>query len=295
MRPLAIERLIYPGGPVDQLFPWAGSIAQDYTDGLYQSGEASAWQANYFTTRLEARGLINNNKDGDNSGPSFKSFPFYDDASVVIDAIRTFFTALIDSYYDDAAAVSADVELQAWLQEASGPAAVRDFPSTLDDNDDKKAQVVDILTHFAYLVAVQHGVLNTNSPVASTASLPLHPLAFYRALPTERGTIASADELVAYLPPPAAAIGQIALLASFNRPEFLGTDQTLRHMFDLDADVRARLSEDTGRAADAFAEAMGAFAGVVGARGFDADGLCQGMPFVWNALDPDRASYWITI
>ncbi|KAK7747564.1 hypothetical protein SLS62_009063 [Diatrype stigma] len=290
MRPLAIERLVYSGGPVDQLFPWAGSIAQDYTDGLYQSGEASAWQANYFSTNLAARGLINSK-----FGPALKSFPFHDDASTVLGAIRTFFAGVVDAYYEDDDAVSADVELQAWLVEASGPAAVRDFPAALSDDGDKKAQVVDILTHFAYLVAVQHGVLNTNSPVASTASLPLHPLAFYQPLPTARGTIASADDLVAYLPPAAAAVGQIALLASFNRPEFLGTDQTLRHMFDFDTDVRARLSDGAGKAADAFADAMGDFADVVGARGFDADGLSQGMPFVWTALDPDIASYWITI
>lgn len=286
MRPLAIERLIFEGGPVDQLFPWAGSSAGDYTDGLYQSGEASAWQANYFETLLTQRGLI-----GSAFGPPLKSFPFHEDASVVVGAIRGFFDAMVDSYYRDGSDVAEDAELQAWVAEASGPAEVRDFPA---GPLAAKKDVVDILTHFAYLVAVAHGVLNTNSPVASTASLPMHPLAFYRPLPTAKGTVASGEDLVAYLPPAAAAVGQIALLAAFNRPEFFGTDETLRHMFD-DADALARTNPRTRDAEARFRDAMDRFSAVVAARGFDADGLSQGMPFVWNALDPNRTMYWITI
>ncbi len=290
MRPLATSRLIFSGGPVDQLFPWAGSTAQEYTDWMYQSGEASAFQANYLTADLERRGLINSD-----FGPPLKSFPFHEDASAVLGAVRAFFESLVDSYYDgdgDKGAVATDVELQAWIEEARGPAQVRDFPQ---GPIMEKRQVVEILTHFAYLVAVQHGVLNTNSPVASTASLPLHPLAFYKPLPIAKGTIpGGADGLVAYLPPPTAAIGQIALLAAFNRPEFRGTGETLLHMFD-DPDILGRMNQRTRDAEAAFRATMDEFSAVVAARAFDADGLSQGMPFIWNALDPNRASYWLTI
>ena len=286
MRPLAIERLVFAGGPVDQLFPWAGSIAQDYTDGLYKSGEASEFQANYMETNLERRGLINSA-----FGPELKSFPFYEDSKLVVDEIRSFFEALVDSYYIDPDAVANDPELQTWVEEANGPAEVKDFPQ---GPLTEKRQVVDILTHFAYLVAVQHGVLNTNSPVASTASLPLHPLAIWRPLPTEKGTISSDEELVAYLPPQPAALGQIALLAAFNRPEFFDTEETLAHMFD-DQVAMGRMNEKVRDAEKTFRDAMNAFSGVVSARTFDSDGLCQGMPFIWNALDPQRAMYWLTI
>ncbi|RYP03080.1 hypothetical protein DL764_005389 [Monosporascus ibericus] len=286
MRPLAINRLILKGGPVDQLFPWAGSIAGEYTDGLYKSGEASAFQANYMRTNLERRGLINSR-----FGPPLKSFPFYEDASVVVNAIRDFFEAFVDSYYEGPDAVARDAELQAWLDEANGAAQVRDFPASPIA---EPARVVDILTHYAYLVAVQHGVLNTNSPVASTASLPLHPLAFYRPLPTRKGTVSSGEDLVTYLPPPKAAIGQIALLAAFNRPMFAGGDETIAHMFD-DSDALRRMNPTTRDAETKFRAAMDEFSAVVAARKFDADGLSQGMPFIWNALDPHRASYWLTI
>lgn len=286
MRPLAIKRLIFAGGPVDQLFPWAGSSAQEYTDGLYQSGEASEFQANYMEANLERRGLINSG-----FGPELKSFPFYDDSKVVVDAIRGFFEAIVDAYYDGPDAVANDVELQTWVEEANGPAEIKDFPQ---GPLTEKRQVVDILTHFAYLVAVQHGVLNTNSPVASTASLPMHPLAFWRQLPTKKGTITSSEDLATYMPPQAAALGQIALLASFNRPEFFDTEETLAHMFD-DQDALIRMNQETRDAEKAFRDSMDEFSGVVSSRKFDADGLSQGMPFIWNALDPQRAMYWLTI
>ncbi|KAI0554027.1 lipoxygenase [Xylaria curta] len=280
MRHSAEERLINVGGPVDQLFPWAGSSAGKYTDALYQSGLASKFQANYLEANLKSRGLLNST-----FGPELKSFPFLEDASLVTDAIRAFMKSFVSSYYPTSDDVTADTELQAWIQEA-GPAEIKDFPTTVTDVDG----IVDIMTHMCYLVAVQHGVLNSNTPVASTASLPLHPLAFYAPLPTEKGVA----DVMQYMPPLAAAVGQITLLAAFNRPQFLDTNQTLSHMFD-DADIMARMNPETNNAAATFRAQMDAFSKVVRSRSFDAEGLSQGMPFIWNALDPNRAPYWVTI
>jgi arachidonate 15-lipoxygenase (second type)/8-lipoxygenase (S-type) len=281
MRHLAAERLIFSGGPVDRLFPWAGSIAGGYTDRLYQSGFASNFRANYFERNLEGRGLINSR-----FGPELRSFPFYDDASHIMREIRSFMDTTIRSYYRTPGAVREDRELQAWIEEA-GPAKIKDFPAGPVDNVEV---VIDIMTHIAYLVSVQHGTLNTNSPVASTASLPLHPLALYAPLPTEKGV----PDLLPFMPPLAAAIGQITLLASFNRPQFKGSDETITHMFD-NAELLGRMTPETRDAEQTFREAMMAFSAEVSARKFDANGLSQGMPFVWNALDPNRASYWLTI
>lgn len=51
----------------------------------------------------------------------------------------------------------------------------------------------------------------------------------------------------------------------------------------------------TKAAAATFMSSMKAFSAEVQARTFDADGLCQGMPFVWQALDPAVAPYSVTI
>ncbi|KAK5629358.1 hypothetical protein RRF57_005073 [Xylaria bambusicola] len=280
MRHSAEQRLINVGGPVDQLFPWAGSSAGVYTDALYQSGLASKFRANYLEANLKSRGLL----DGA-FGPELKSFPYLEDATLVTDAVRTFMKSFVSSYYLTSDDVTADMELQAWIKEA-GPAEIQDFPTAVTDVDG----IVDIMTHMCYLVAVQHGVLNSNSPVASTASLPLHPLAFYAPLPTEKGV----TDVMQYMPPLAAAVGQISLLAAFNRPQFLDTNQTLSHLFD-DSEILARMNPETNKAAAAFRMQMDAFSKVVRSRKFDADGLSQGMPFIWNALDPNRAPYWVTI
>ena len=87
-RVVAIQRLVYPGGPIDQLFPWNGSEARNYTDTLYQSGEASAFLSNYFEPNLQRRGLIDST-----FGPKIKTgcfcyprcySPFYDPVCTVV-------------------------------------------------------------------------------------------------------------------------------------------------------------------------------------------------------------------
>lgn len=57
----------------------------------------------------------------------------------------------------------------------------------------------------------------------------------------------------------------------------------------------AGTNDRTRAAADTFKSTMQAFSLEVQARTFDADGLSQGMPFVWQALDPNVAPYSLTI
>lgn len=51
----------------------------------------------------------------------------------------------------------------------------------------------------------------------------------------------------------------------------------------------------TKAAAATFTDSMTAFSVEVKGRRFDADGLSQGMPFVWQALDPAVAPFSVTI
>lgn len=64
-------------------------------------------------------------------------------------------------------------------------------------------------------------------------------------------------------------------------------------MFD-DPVLLAGLKSESTEAAAAFKASMQQFSDEVGARGFDGEGLSQGMPFVWQALDPNVAPYSIT-
>ena len=124
VQPLALAVLFLPGTAVDQVFSYTGISAQDYTTNLYANGGSGRFEANYFMSDLESRGLVNSD-----FGPALKNFPFYEDGATIYAAINSFMTSFVDSYYSNDAAVAADKEMQAWVREAQGPAKAIDFPS----------------------------------------------------------------------------------------------------------------------------------------------------------------------
>jgi len=78
--------------------------------------------------------------------------------------------------------------------------------------------------------------------------------------------------------------------ALFARPQFAGSNRTILRMFD-DPNVLRRMNGATRAANTEFMRAMRGFSERVSGRGFDAEGLSQGMPFVWRALDPNVAPF----
>ncbi|KAH8924457.1 Lipoxygenase [Atractiella rhizophila] len=275
----AIQTLINVGGPVDNYFAWSGSAAGTYSSKLYWS-QAAPWKSNYFKTNLQNRGLVNSK-----FGPALKSFPFYEDASVIYSAMNDFFDQFVSSYYTSDKALSRDQELQNFIAETV-PAGIVDFPTSIT----RRSDLVDILTHFGYLVSVLHGVLNTNDPVHTTASLPLHPTAFYSPLPTEKGV----QDLVPFMPNVTQSVGQITLLGAFNRPFFENGNRTVSEMFD-EQELLDRSNAKVRSAAQTFKNRMVAFSKVFKARSFDENGLSQGMPFVWTVLDPLETPFYLTV
>jgi arachidonate 15-lipoxygenase (second type)/8-lipoxygenase (S-type) len=128
--------LFLPGGAVDLVFSYTGQSAQAYTTAQYENG-AGNFQANYFRPQLQSRGLINSS-----IGPALKHFPFYEDAGVIYDAIHTFMTSFVQSYYSSDSAVASDTEIQAWVAECNGAAKVMGFPSKISSI----STLVDALT-----------------------------------------------------------------------------------------------------------------------------------------------------
>ncbi|KAH8915766.1 putative arachidonate 5-lipoxygenase [Atractiella rhizophila] len=278
---VALKSLLNVGGPVDSYFAWSGSTAEAFATKLYDEG-AAPWISNYFSTHLENRGLINSP-----IGPELKSFPFYEDASVIYSAIKSFVQQFVESYYTDESLLSSDGELQSFLAE-SVPAKIVDFPTSLSS----RSELVDLLTHFGYLVSILHGVMNGGDPVITTATLPLHPAAFYQPLPITKGL--SDSEMFSFMPNLTQSLGQIVLFGAFNRPFFEGGNRTLSQMFS-DPTLLERSNDATRKAATNFEDEMLAFSKVVRARAFDENGLSQGMPFIWKLLDPLTVPFYLTI
>jgi arachidonate 15-lipoxygenase (second type)/8-lipoxygenase (S-type) len=271
--------LFSSGGFIDQFSAFSGADARTTTEQLYNES-AGNFQSNYFQTQFTNRGIINSTY-----GPSFAHNPFVEDATVIHSAISQFMTTFVNSYYSSDSAVKNDPELQCWAAEAK-PAGLMDFPTSIAS----ASTLIDMLTHVAFLISVQHHTLNTNDPVTTNGQLPFHPSALYSPIPTKKGV----TDILPFLPPAKQAIGQINLLAMFARPEFVNTDRSLLNMFN-DPLLLAGLNSKTQKAAATFMSSMQSFSSVVGARTFDSNGLSQGMPFVWRALNPSVAPYYAAI
>lgn len=299
IQPLAATVLFVDGGAVDEVFGYKGTAAKQYTTARYNSS-AGAFQANYFLTDLKSRGLID-----DEAGPKLKHFPFYEDASVIYGAIRDFMTTFVASYYPSDAAVAADAEVQGWASEANGAAEAIDFPTSIPSRD----ALVGVLAHMAHLASTAHHVVNTNELLSASSTLPFHPPALYSPVPTAKHTrsgsgtgtgtgtgvnaSSSSSSLAGYMPPFAKVATQLGFAGLFARPLLEGTDRSLVHMFDGE-EMLGLLRPEVRGAAERFRAAMEAFGGEVAGRAFDERGLSQGMPFLWQALDPRAVPYSIT-
>lgn len=266
-------------------------------------------------TDLQNRGLLNAAV-----GPELSHFPYYEDALVIYNALETFMTSMVDSYYDSDSDVKNDSELQTWATEANGPAEAIDFPTSIPD----KKTLVAILTHIVrsgplvqrlisnnhlanilfnkqgHLVTSAHHAVNTNQLQSLSMALPFHPAALYSPIPTTKSSSSSATTsnssnssttaIIDFLPPFEQSVAQIEIGGGFSRPQFVGTGRSLINMFNNDT-LLALLNDETNTAAATFMSTMQAFSDEVSSRTFDADGLSQGMPFVWQALDPNVAPY----
>ncbi|KAI0377205.1 Lipoxygenase [Hypomontagnella monticulosa] len=277
------EQLCFnPGGHWDQLF-YVNNVGcrQFVTENWPTHG---AFQSGYLETDLRTRGLIN--EDGEFK---FKSFPFYQDALKIRNVFRDFFTSFVDSYYTSDDDVKADFEVQNWFAEAMGAAQVNDFPDSSPSSLNKKT-LVDVLTHFGFIVSVVHHGLNGGDPVGSKATLPFHLNALYAPLPTEKGV----TDLLPFLPPPENAVHYIGFLATFNRPFYRTSNRTLEYAFSEDSMLQ-RLNGQTRDAAATFVDSMKNFSKEIRARGFDENGLSLGMPFVYRTLDPGYIPYFSAV
>ncbi|KAI0191598.1 lipoxygenase [Astrocystis sublimbata] len=264
-----------------QYYPWSPDAARDYVNQLYLSGESADFKRNYYRSDFKARGLVDNS-----FGPKLKSFPFYEDTSVITEAIREFMQSFISSYYPNDKAVARDVELQAWYHETKA-AQVYDFPRIKT-----RQAIADVLTHQVYLSVIVSNVMSTNGIHLNSMALPFAPAGFLRPIPTQKGL--TEKDLMTFMPTPEGAIWQISTYVVGHRPMWRDTNETLSHLFD-DETLLARTNPKTQAAAKKFKATMMDFSTEVRARKFDEHGLNRGMPFIWDALDPNFAPYWSVV
>ena len=276
--------LFNPGGAFDKVFYVNSTGVREFVADFYPIH--GAFQGHYLERDLVARGLLNG------WGPALSSFPYYEDASTIRNSIGSFMNTFVNSYYTTNADVVGDAEVQAWFHEATTAALVIDFPwpTTLQQIFSGKQILVEILTHFAYLTGVVHHALNTGDPVASLGTLPFHPMALYEPIPTTKGVA----DLLPFMPPVPQALFQIDLLAAFNRQQYASQNKTLVYAFS-DPGFLSQFNSQVGAAVAKFQTEMESLSGVIKGRKFDANGLCQGMPFIWRSLDPGTIPFFFAV
>ncbi|KAF2965240.1 hypothetical protein GQX73_g8325 [Xylaria multiplex] len=242
------------------------------------SGESADFERNYYRSEFKKRGLIDSS-----FGPKLKSFPFYEDTSVVTEAVRDFMETFINSYYPNDRAVTHDIELQAWQRETAA-ARVYDFPRI-----NTRQAIADVLTHQVYLSVIVSNVMSTNGIHLNSMSLPFAPAGFLQPIPSKKGL--TEKDLMSFMPTPEGAVWQVSTYVVGHRPMWRDTNETISHLFD-DETFLAKTNPKTRAAATKFKDTMMNFSVEVRARTFDEEGLNRGMPFLWDALDPNYAPYW---
>ena len=85
-------------------------------------------------------------------------------------------------------------------------------------------------------------------------------------------------------------------LATFNRPYYAATARTLADSWSTDSEPQLkRLNARTLAASQNFMSHMRDFSGEIQARKFDAQGLSEGMPFVYRTLDPAYIPFFCSV
>jgi hypothetical protein len=284
IRPVGERVLFNPSGLFDKSFAITNIGVRMFASEFYPS-IAGPFQSNYLDTDLVTRGLVNCTY-----GPALASVPFYEDTRELLVAITRFIHAFVAQYYPTDRFLALDHELQSWVRETTESAHVIEFPAAPMR---ERETLVDVLAHAAFLTGVSHHVLNSGEPFGTSGMLPLHPAALYRPVPTSKGI--AYNDLIEWLPPARDAIDHVSLLAFFNRPVLESENRTLACMFS-ESEFRG---EGGGgglvKAAKAFETDMLRISRRIRERAFDEDGLSQGMPFVWRALDPAKIPYFLSV
>ena len=283
IRPVGNRTLFNPGGFFDQTAAVDHTAVLDFVDQFYPT-VAGRFRSNYLSESLVSRGLLDCSY-----GPKLNHLPFFEDALPIVASLRRFVSTFVGAYYTHPTYLDGDKELQAWIAEANTEANVLDFPpAPLTDTK----TLIDILTQMAYLTGVNHHLLNSNAPSYITGLLPFHPSAFYKPLPTSKGV----SDITPYLADLDQAMYQVTLQLRFQRPQLPSEHGELVDMFSEGVFGNSSgLPPNVTGAAKRFRSDMEGIGDKIDGKGFDENGLSQGMPFVWKVLDPRKIPYFLSV
>jgi arachidonate 15-lipoxygenase len=200
----ALESLISPGGPVDQLL--AGTIQSDW------NMTTNALATLDFNARMLPANLAGRGVDDPAVLPNY---PYRDDALLVWKSIHDWAHDYLSLYYNTDADVVGDSELQAWVGDlvSSEGGCVGGFGESNAAGSKgifTLAYLENVVTMLIFTASAQHA--SVNFPQLSIMSYtPVMPLATYAPAPTRVSAELSANASLAALPPLEVALIQLVV------------------------------------------------------------------------------------
>lgn len=191
----AVEFLVAPGGPVDQLL--MGTIESDLQVAA-QSVLSPGFDALMLPNFLQSQGLTN---------PQL-IYPYRDDALLVWNAVKAWVKDYLALYYANDAAVQKDKQLQSWAADLVSQNGGRLKGFGQQGGIKTLAYLIDALTMVLFTAGPQHAAVNfpQNQLMSYT---PAVPLAGYEPLPAQAG---SQGPWLEQLPPLDMAASQLQVL-----------------------------------------------------------------------------------
>lgn len=168
---LGLQRLINPGGPVDELL--AGTLGEslELVKDAYEGWDIKKFA---FPTEIENRGMNNKNK--------LPHYPYRDDGMLVWEATRTFVSDYLRHFYSTPKDITDDTELQAWAAELSdrtnNGGNVKGMPTSFTTVE----ELIEIVTTIIFICGPQHSAVNYAQYEYMTFAANM-PLAAYRDIP----------------------------------------------------------------------------------------------------------------
>lgn len=282
VRPIGDEVLFNDGGFFDQNFALNNKAGRQFATEVYKS-TAGHFRGMEFHTDLVARGLLNCTY-----GPPLQHFPFFEDVEPMVTVLRDFASEFVHTYYPSNMYLAQDPELQSWITEANEGAQVLDFfPSPLSLQE----ELISILAQMSFLTGIGHHIQNALTPGASAGLLPMHPSKFKKPLPSAKGQIRN---IMSYIANETEAIMHASLLVRFNRPLLQSQKGNLVNMWTGEEFLKGGRNS-VRRAAEKFRLDMLRISDAIRGKRFDANGLSQGMPFIWRSLDPRLIPFYLSV
>ena len=190
----AATSLITPGGPIDHIF--AGTIKSSQQAAVHARLSFDFDKA-MLPSDIEARGV--------GSGSALGNYPYRDDGLLVWNAIATWVSEYVRTYYLSSGDVTGDTELQAWATAIGDSGKLSGFnaPATIDE-------LVDICTMTIFTASAQHASVNFPQK-AIMEFAPAVTGAFWQPVPDAQDNHTKADWL-AMMPPETLALEQLKVL-----------------------------------------------------------------------------------